>query len=140
MSIYLAKKLNDEKLARFCVISDMDSTMSFLSSLFFSFLFIKVIRMADDSPTKMLKRELCILLDEFPNIGQIPDFQKKLATIRSRGVSCIIVCQSVSGLETLYPNNSWQGIVANSDLKIITGCNDIQTADYISRMLRRINR
>ena len=133
-------KLNDEKLAIFCVISDMDSTMSFLSSLFFSFLFIKVIRMADDSPTKMLKRELCIILDEFPNIGQIPDFQKKLATIRSRGVSCIVVCQGVSNLEALYPNNLWQGIVANTDIKIVTGCNDIQTADYISKMLRCVDR
>ena len=96
--------------------------------------------MADDSPTKMLKRELCIILEEFPNIGKIQDFQKKLATIRSRGVSCIVVCQGVSNLEALYPNNLWQGIVANTDIKIITGCNDIQTADYISKMLRCIDR
>lgn len=61
-------KLNDEKLAIFCVISDTDSTMNFLNSLIFSFLFIKVIRLADRSPNRRLTRELSIILDEFTNI------------------------------------------------------------------------
>ena len=109
--------------------------MNFLNSLFFSFLFIKTIRIADNNPERRLKRDLYIILDEFHNIGQIPDFQQKLATIRSRGISAIIVCQSIAGLENLYPNNSWQGIVGNCDLKIFMGCNDIQTAEYISKVL-----
>ena len=128
-------KLNDEKICIFCVTSDMDTTMNFLNSLFFSFLFIKTIRIADNNPERRLKRDLYIILDEFHNIGQIPDFQQKLATIRSRGISAIIVCQSIAGLENLYPNNSWQGIVGNCDLKIFMGCNDIQTAEYISKVL-----
>lgn len=77
-------KLDNEKVCIFCVTSDMDTTMNFLNSLFFSFLFIKTIRIADSNPERRLKRNLCIILDEFPNIGQIPDFQQKLATIRSR--------------------------------------------------------
>ncbi len=128
-------KLDNEKVAIFCVTSDMDTTMNFLNSLFFSFLFIKTIRIADNNPERRLKRDLCIILDEFPNIGQIPDFQQKLSTIRSRGISAIVVCQNISGLENLYPNNGWQGIVGNSDIKIVMGCNDILTAEYISKIL-----
>lgn len=128
-------KLDNEKLCIFCVTSDMDTTMNFLNSLFFSFLFIKTIRIADNNKQRRLKRELCIILDEFPNIGQIPDFQQKLATIRSRAISAVVVCQNISGLEALYPNNLWQGIVGNCDIKIVMGCNDILTAEYISRVL-----
>lgn len=61
-------ELTKKKMAIFCVISDTDMTLSFLNSLFFSFLFINVIRTADNSPGKKLKRELSIILDEFPNI------------------------------------------------------------------------
>lgn len=60
--------LNNKKMIIYCVISDMDTTMSFLNSLFFSFLFIKTIRQADRNKTKRLDRQLCILLDEFANI------------------------------------------------------------------------
>lgn len=129
------EELDNEKVAIFCVTSDMDTTMNFLNSLFFSFLFIKTIRMADNNKEKCLHRRLSIILDEFPNIGQIPDFPQKLATIRSRGISAWVVCQNISGMERLYPNNLWQSIIGNSDLKIAMGCNDILTAEYISRLL-----
>lgn len=128
-------RLNDEKICIFCVISDMDTTMNYLNSLFFSFLFIKLIRMADNSKERRLKRDLVLYLDEFPNIGQIPDFKQKLATIRSRGISAVIVCQNISGIEGLYPNNGWQGLVGNTDIKIVMGLNDIQSADYVSKVL-----
>ena len=77
-------KLNNEKMIIYCITSDMDTTMSFLNSLFFSFLFIKTIRIADKNPQKQLERRLCIFLDEFANIGQIPDFQQKLSTITNK--------------------------------------------------------
>lgn len=127
--------LNNKKMAIFCITSDMDSTMSFLNSLFFSFLFIKTIRQADRNKEKRLDRSLSIFLDEFQNIGQIPDFQQKLSTIRSRGISATIVCQHIAGLISLYPNDIWQGLIGNTDLKIIMGTNDLLTADYISQML-----
>lgn len=104
-------ELCEKKMAIFCVISDTDMTLSFLNSLFFSFLFINVIRYADKSKDKKLKRELSIILDEFPNIGEIPDFRQKQSTIRSRGISATIVCQNVAGLENLYPNNGWQSLI-----------------------------
>lgn len=71
----------------------------------------------------------------FQIFGQIPDFPQKLATIRSRGISAMVVCQNVSGLENLYPNNLWQSIIGNEDIKIIMGCNDILSADYFSKVL-----
>lgn len=129
-------RLNEKKIAIFCVISDTDMTLSFLSSLFFSFLFINVIRYADNLPEKKLRRELELILEEFPNIGEIPGFRQKQSTIRSRAISAIVVCQNVAGLENLYPNNGWQSIIGNSDIKIVMGVNDIQTAEYISKMLR----
>lgn len=129
------EKLDNEKIAIFCVTSDMDTTMNFLNSLFFSFLFIKTIRIADNNKEKRLHRVLAIFLDEFPNIGQIPDFPQKLATIRSRGILAVIVWQNISALENLYPNNLWQSIIGNSDTKIVMGCNDILTAEYISKVL-----
>ncbi len=130
--------LNNKKMIIYCITSDMDTTMSFLNSLFFSFLFIKTIRIADKNPDKRLNRHLCIFLDEFANIGQIPDFQQKLSTIRSRSISAVIVCQHIAGLKTLYPDDIWQGLIGNCDIKIIMGTNDLLTAQYISDMLRCI--
>lgn len=127
--------LNDKKIVIYCIISDMDTTMSFLNSLFFSFLFIKTIRQADRNKNNRLDRQLYILLDEFINIGQIPDFQQKLSTTRSRGISCSIVCQHISGLISLYPNDVWQGLIGNCDIKIIMGVNDLMTAEYIAKSL-----
>ncbi len=69
--------LNNKKMAIFCITSDMDNTMSFLNSLFFSFLFIKAIRQADKNPSKKLNRHLCIFLDEFPNIRTDSRFSAK---------------------------------------------------------------
>lgn len=127
--------LDKEKMAIFCIMRDMDSTMNFLCSIFFSFLFINVVGVADDNKGKRLHRGLVLFLDEFPNIGQIPDFIKKLATIRTREISAVIVCQNIAGIENLYPNNAWQAIIGNTDIRILMGCNDIQSADYFSRTL-----
>lgn len=127
--------LNNKKMVIYCIISDMDTTMSFLNSLFFSFLFLKAIRQADKNENKKLQRHLHIFLDEFANIGQIPDFQQKLSTIRSREISCSIVCQHIAGLKSLYPDDVWQGLIGNCDIKIIMGTNDLLTAKYISDTL-----
>ena len=127
--------LNDKKMIIYCIISDMDTTMSFLNNLFFSFLFIKTIRQADRNINKKLDRQLCILLDEFANIGQIPDFQQKLSTTRSRNISCTIVCQHIASLIPLYPDDAWQGLIGNCDIKIVMGVNDLMTANYVTKSL-----
>lgn len=77
-----------QKCAYFCIVSDQDSTFDFLSSLFFSFLFIRLIRYADGyCEGGMLSTKVKFVLDEFPNCCLIPDFTKKCSTIRSRGCS-----------------------------------------------------
>ncbi|MBQ8303606.1 MAG: type IV secretory system conjugative DNA transfer family protein, partial [Clostridia bacterium] len=81
-----------QKCAYFCITSDQDSTFDYLSSLFFSFLFIKLVRYADKHCTGgKLTVPVTFVCDEFPNIGTIPDFCKKISTVRSRGLNISII-------------------------------------------------
>lgn len=124
-----------EKCAYFCVSSDMDSTFDFLAGLFFSFLFIRLTRQADKNQNGRLKNETYFILDEFPNIGKIPDFEKKLSTMRSRGINTAIIFQSIAQLKNRYPNDVWQELLGNCDSKLCMGCNEIMTAEYVSDLL-----
>lgn len=122
-----------KKCAYFVIMSDQDSTLNFLSSLFFSFLFIRLVRYADvhgvggkcDVPVNFI-------LDEFPNIGQIPDFTKKLSTIRSRDLRVAVIFQNLAQLENRYPDGLWEEIVGNCDTQLFLGCTDQKTAEFIS--------
>lgn len=124
-----------EKCAYFCVSSDMDSTFDFLAGLFFSFLFIRLTRQADRNKNGKLDNETYFILDEFPNIGKIPDFEKKLSTMRSRGINTAIIFQSIAQLKNRYPNDVWQELLGNCDSKLCMGCNEIMTAEYVSNLL-----
>jgi len=124
-----------EKCAYFCVSSDMDSTFDFLAGLFFSFLFIRLTRQADRNYNGKLDNETYFILDEFPNIGKIPDFEKKLSTMRSRGINTAIIFQSIAQLKNRYPNDVWQELLGNTDTKLCMGCNEIMTATYVSDIL-----
>ncbi len=123
------------KCAYFVITSDQDSTMNFLSSLFFSFLFIKLVHYADAQPDARTAVPVNFLLDEFPNIGQIPDFQKKLSTIRSRGLSVALVFQALSQLKNRYPFDVWQEIIGGCDTQLFLGCSDELTGEFISKRL-----
>ncbi|WAM36545.1 type IV secretory system conjugative DNA transfer family protein [Caldicellulosiruptor acetigenus] len=124
------------KVAYFCITSDTHSAYDFLSSLFFSFLFIKLVNLHDTTTDQEIRnREVYFILDEFPNIGEIPDFTKKISTIRSRRLHCAIIFQSISQLENRYPNNQWEEILGSCDTKYFLGCNDTRTAEYISNVL-----
>lgn len=122
-----------EKTAIFVIMSDQDSTFDFLSSLFFSFLFIRCVRYADvhgkggkcDVPVNFI-------LDEFTNIGQIPDFTKKLSTIRSRDLRVSMIFQNIPQLQNRYPDGLWEEILGNCDTQLFLGCTDQTTAEYIS--------
>ena len=117
--------------AYFCVMSDQDSTLNFLSSLFFSFLFIDLVRYADLNGGKC-DVPVNFVLDEFPNIGQIVDFTKKLSTVRSRDINISIIFQAISQLQNRYPYGLWQEILGNCDTHLFLGCNDPDTAKFIS--------
>ena len=122
----------NRKCAYFCVLSDTDSTFYFLSSLFFSFLFIKLTRLADLTPGGVLKVPVSFILDEFCNIGHIPDFTKKLSTMRSRGIGCSIIFQSLPQLMQFYSDKAWETILANCSTFLVMGVKDETTAKYIA--------
>ena len=122
-----------EKCAYFCITSDQDSTFDFLSSLFFSFAFIKLVRYADTfGQGGRCDCEVSFILDEFPNIGSIVDFQKKISTVRSRGINISVIFQNLAQLQNRYPNNVWQEILGNCDSQVFLGCTDELTAQFIS--------
>lgn len=79
----------------YIVTSDVDATNDFLTSLFFTFLFIKLVRYADTQPLGKCNNNVYCFFDEFANIGQIPDFNKKISTVRSRGIALIPILQNV---------------------------------------------
>ena len=109
-----------------------------LSSLFFSFLFIKLTRFADLSPGGRCPVPVNLILDEFNNIGRIggapdgSDFCRSLSVIRSRDIRVMLAVQSLGQLQNRYPNNLWSEIIGNCDIQLMLGCTDDVTADYIS--------
>lgn len=121
-----------QKAAYFCITSDQDSTFDMLATLFTSFLCIKLVRLADRTEQRRLPITMNMILDEFPNIGVIPDFKKKLATARSRGIGISILFQNIPQLQNRYPDGQWEEIIGGCDFSIFLGCNDMTTASYYS--------
>lgn len=121
-----------EKCAYFCITSDQDSTYDMLATLFTSFLSIKLVRFADRTEERRLPIPMNFILDEFPNIGVVPDFKKKLATARSRNIGMSILFQNIPQLQNRYPDNQWEEILGGCDFSIFLGCNDMTTASYFS--------
>ena len=82
----------------YIILSDMDSSYDFIASLFYTFLFIKLVRYADSLPTGKCENEVFFFLDEMANLGQIPDFNKKISTVRSRGLALIPILQNLRSI------------------------------------------
>ena len=119
--------------AYYCITSDQDSTFDFLSSLFLSFVFIKLVRYADKHcPDGKLPVPVHVLGEELTACGVIPDLSRKISVIRSRNISMSCVFQNLAGLQNRYPYNQWQEILGNSDIQLFLGCVDELTAKYIS--------
>jgi type IV secretion system protein VirD4 len=119
------------KSAYFCIVSDMDHTFDFLASLYFSFLFINLTRTADRNGGE-LDIPVNFLLDEFCNIGHIPDFTKKISTMRGRGIAVSVIFQSLVQLKSHYPDSAWETIMADCNSWLILGVQDVTSAKYIS--------
>lgn len=120
------------KCAYFIILSDQEGSLDFLSSLFFSFLFIKLVRYADSQPNGQCRIPVNIILDEGNNIGTIPDFARRLSTIRSRLCSVTYVSQNLPQCQNRYPNNLWAEILGNMDTHLMLGCSDEVTAEFFS--------
>lgn len=121
-----------ERCAYFCITSDQDSTYDVLATLFVSFLCIKLVRFADRQESRKLPVPVHFILDEFPNIGVVPDFKKKLATARSRDLGMSIMYQNIPQLQNRYPDGQWEEILGGCDTSLFLGCNDMTTATYFS--------
>lgn len=127
-----------EKCAYYVILSDQDTTLAFLSSLFFSFLFIKLTRYADSQPDGKCKVPVNLILDEFNNIGRIggsadgSDFARMLSTCRSRDIRVMLAVQSLGQLQNRYADNLWAEIVGNCDIQLMLGCTDEVSAKYFS--------
>jgi len=121
-----------ERCAYFCITSDQDSTFDFLSSLFLSFLFIKLVRFADSQPNQTLPIAVHLLADELANIGTIPDLTKKISTVRSRKISMSVIFQNIAQMKNRYPDDAWMEIIGNCDTQLFLGCTDEMTAKFIS--------
>ena len=118
--------------AYFCITSDQDSTFEFLSSLFFSFLFIKLVRFADSCPGGQLPVPVHILGEELMNCGKIHALGRRCSVIRSRRISLSVILQGLGQLQNRYPDNEWVEIIGNADTTLFLGCTDDITAKMIS--------
>jgi len=125
--------LGQKKVALFVITSASDSTYDFISTIFFSQMLQKLYVQADRNGGT-LNQQVYFLLDEFANIGQIPDFNKKLSTTRSLGISISIVVQSLDQLEALYKDN-YENILGNCDTHLFLGSQSIKTCEYFSKSL-----
>jgi len=121
-----------EKCAYFVILSDQESSLEFLSSLFFSFLFIRLVRYADSTPECRCKVPVDFIFDEFNNCGTIPDIARKLSTIRSRSLHVCMCVQNLSQLKNRYPNELWAELLGSADTHLMLGCTDGVTAEFIS--------
>ena len=120
-----------QKCAYFCIISDQDSSLEFLSSMFFSLLFVRLFDFARSQPTRRLPVCVNVLMDEYCNISLL-ESKKIFSVARSRNINIQAVVQSVAQLSNRYPHNEWQEIIGDCDYQLFLGCNDAMTAEFIS--------
>ena len=126
--------LGERKTALFVIISDTDATFNFVVSIMYSQLFNLFCDKADDVYNGRLPVHVRMLLDEFANIGQIPQFEKLIATIRSREISASIILQSKSQLKAIYKDNA-DTIQGNCDTLLFLGGQEQTTLKELAEVL-----
>lgn len=122
-----------EKCAYFCIFPDQDFTFQFVSSLFFTFLFKDQIETADNNGGNPVA--INYILDEFANIGMIPDFSNKISTARSRNIGITIILQTITQLYQVYTPNVSNTILGCCATQICLGANDDMTIKYFVNLL-----
>ncbi len=127
------EEIGSEKTAVYVISSDTHGAYDFLLTIFFSQMIQQLYDFADQGGGK-LKVPTFFILDEFANIGQIPDFDKKISTSRSRGISFSVILQNVDQLEAVY-EKSYETIMGNCDTHVFLGSNSSKTLEYFSKAL-----
>lgn len=128
------------KCIYFIIISDTDTTMKFVASMFFTQLFMAQCNYSDGLTKEQKKKQLSVKyeLDEFKNIGEIPFFDVKIATFRSRKINSTLILQGVTQLQEMYPNDRHEAILANTTTKILLKAGDLVTAQYFSDLCGQV--
>ena len=127
-----------EPCAYYCVFPDDHDTYRFVISLFFTMFFIELVDFADDQPDLKLPISVDFLLDEFPSIGIIPDWAKKMSTVRSRGISCVMITQDFTQLKQNY-KETWPTILNNCGALVTLGINEMETAEWVSKRIGEVS-
>ena len=123
----------NHKTAVYVISSDTHTAYNFLLTIFFAQMIQQLYNYADMNGGK-LKERTYFILDEFANIGQIPDFDKKISTSRSRGISFSVILQNLDQLEAVY-EKSYETIMGNCDTHVFLGSNSFKTVEYFSKAL-----
>ncbi len=125
--------IGNKKTAVYVISSDTHAAYDFLLTIFFSQMIQQLYNYADDNGGA-LKMPTYFILDEFANIGQIPDFDKKISTSRSRKISFSVILQNLDQLEAVY-EKSYETIIGNCDTHVFLGSNSYKTVEYFSKAL-----
>ena len=126
-------EIGSRKTAVYVISSDTHKAYDFLLTIFFSQMIQQLYDFADKNSGR-LKMPTFFILDEFANIGQIPDFDKKISTSRSRGISFSVILQNLDQLEAVY-EKSYETIMGNCDTHVFLGSNSFKTVEYFSKAL-----
>ncbi|MCH5209454.1 MAG: type IV secretory system conjugative DNA transfer family protein [Oscillospiraceae bacterium] len=127
--------IGDKPTALFCITPIVDTTFNFLIAMMYTQLFETLYFHAENQcKGKRLPVHVRFLLDEFANIGTIPDFEQKLSTMRKYEISCTIVLQNLAQIKTMY-KDSWETITGNCDTFVFLGGQEESTLKYISEKL-----
>lgn len=127
------EEIGNKKTAVYVISSDTHTAYDFLLTIFFSQMIQQLYDFADQNGGR-LKVPTYFILDEFANIGKIPDFDKKISTSRSRGISFSVILQNIDQLEAVY-EKSYETIMGNCDTHVFLGSNSYKTVEYFSKAL-----
>ena len=127
------EQIGNRKTAVYVISSDTHTAYDFLLTIFFSQMIQQLYDYADQNGGK-LKEQTFFILDEFANIGKIPDFDKKISTSRSRKISFSVILQNIDQLEAVY-EKSYETIMGNCDTHVFLGSNSYKTVEYFSKAL-----
>ena len=125
--------IGNKKTAVYVISSDTHTAYDFLLTIFFSQMIQQLYDYADLNGGR-LKEQTFFILDEFANIGKIPDFDKKISTSRSRKISFSVILQNIDQLEAVY-EKSYETIMGNCDTHVFLGSNSFKTVEYFSKAL-----
>ena len=126
--------MGERKVALFCCIPDADTSLNYLVGMIYSQLFQTLYYMADRVHGGALPVPVNCIMDEFPNVSLPNEFEKILATCRSRSIYCSIIIQNMSQLKALF-KDSWKSLVGNCDEFLYLGGNEKETHKYVSELL-----